>query len=65
MREALEEIFNIKITDEDLFKKALTHPSFTKENNLNSLDKTKVRQLLPCYHSIVLTERTTELLNKR
>lgn len=38
MREALEEIFNIKITDEDLFKKALTHPSFTKENNLNSLD---------------------------
>ena len=34
-------------------------------DNLNSLDKTKVRQLLPCYHSIVLTERTTELLNKR
>ena len=38
MREALEEIFKIKITDEDLFQKALTHPSFTKENNLNSLD---------------------------
>ena len=34
-------------------------------DNLNSLDKTKVRQILPCYHSIVLTERTTELLNKR
>lgn len=38
MRKALEEIFNIEITDESLFKKALTHPSFTKENNLNSLD---------------------------
>lgn len=38
MREALEKIFQIKITDEALFKKALTHPSFTKEHNLNYLD---------------------------
>ena len=36
MRNALEDIFKIKITDESLFTKALTHPSFTKENNINS-----------------------------
>lgn len=38
MRNALENIFKIKIKDETLFKKALTHPSFTKENNLPDLD---------------------------
>ena len=38
MREALEKIFKIKITDETLYKKALTHPSFTKENNINFLN---------------------------
>lgn len=38
MQEKLEKIFKIKITDESLFKKALTHPSFTKENNINSLE---------------------------
>lgn len=38
MQKALEEIFRIKITDESLFKKALTHPSFTKENNISSLE---------------------------
>lgn len=38
MRNALEDIFKIKITDESLFTKALTHPSFTKENNINSLE---------------------------
>lgn len=30
----LENIFNIKIDNNDLFKCALTHPSYTKENNL-------------------------------
>ncbi len=30
----LENIFNIKIDNYDLFKCALTHPSYTKENNL-------------------------------
>lgn len=38
MFKTLEEIFNIKITDEALFEKALTHPSFTKENNISSLN---------------------------
>lgn len=38
MCKALENIFNIQITDETLFKKALTHPSFTKENNISSLE---------------------------
>ena len=38
MCKKLEDIFNIKITDGTLFKKALTHPSFTKENNINSLE---------------------------
>lgn len=33
----LEEIFRIKITDERLFEKALTHGSFTKENEITSL----------------------------
>lgn len=38
MFKTLEKIFNIEITDETLFKKALTHPSFTKENNISSLE---------------------------
>ena len=38
MQKELEEIFNIKITDETLYKKALTHPSYTQENNLDFLD---------------------------
>lgn len=38
MHNQLEQIFNIKITDESLFTKALTHPSFTKENNIDSLE---------------------------
>lgn len=33
----LENVFGIQITDEKLFKKALTHPSFTKEKGINSL----------------------------
>ena len=32
-------------------------------DNLHSLNKTKVKQLLPLYQSKVLTERVTELLN--
>lgn len=31
---ALEKIYGIKISKQDLFKRALTHPSFTKENEL-------------------------------
>lgn len=38
MQKELENIFKIKITDESLFQKALTHPSFTKENNISSLE---------------------------
>ena len=30
----LEEIFGIKIDNPDFFKKALTHPSYTKEQDL-------------------------------
>lgn len=33
--EKLEEIYGIKIDNPDFFKRALTHPSFTKENNLD------------------------------
>ena len=33
----LEKVFGIEITDEELFKKAVTHSSYTKENSLNSL----------------------------
>lgn len=36
--ERLEKIFGIKINDNALFKKALTHPSFTKEQELSFLD---------------------------
>lgn len=35
---ALAEIFDIEIEDEALFKKALTHPSFTRDNELSSLE---------------------------
>lgn len=34
----LEQVFNIKIKDETLFKRALTHPSYTKEQELSFLD---------------------------
>ena len=34
-------------------------------DNLHPLNKTKVKQLLPLYQSKVLTERVTELLNKK
>lgn len=33
----LEKVFGIEITDEELFTKALTHSSYTKENSLSSL----------------------------
>lgn len=36
--ERLEKIFGIKLSDNELFKKALTHSSYTKENNLNFTD---------------------------
>lgn len=32
---SVSEIFNIPIENEELFKQAVTHPSFTKENNLS------------------------------
>ena len=32
---SVSEIFNIPIENEELFTQALTHPSFTKENNLS------------------------------
>lgn len=34
----LEKIFKIKISQSAIFKKALTHSSYTRENELNSLD---------------------------
>jgi len=34
----LEKIFNIKISDKELFTKALTHSSYTNENNISCLD---------------------------
>ena len=34
-------------------------------DNLHPLNKTKVKQLLPLYQSKVLTERVTEMLNKK
>lgn len=34
----LEKIFNIKISDEKLFKKALTHSSYTNEDNYERLE---------------------------
>lgn len=33
----LEKIFGIKIQNQDLFEKALTHSSYTKENNIDSI----------------------------
>ena len=33
----LEKIFSIEILDEELFNKALTHSSYTKENSMDSL----------------------------
>ena len=34
----LENIFDIKIKDKELFKKALTHTSYTQEQNLSTID---------------------------
>lgn len=34
----LEKIFGIKIQNQNLFEKALTHSSYTKENNINSIE---------------------------
>lgn len=34
----LEDIFNIKIDNPEYFRRALTHPSYTKENNLSYLE---------------------------
>lgn len=34
----LEKIFGIKIQNQKLFEKALTHSSYTKENNINSIE---------------------------
>ncbi len=34
----LEKVFGIKIKDKELFKRALTHPSFSQENELTALD---------------------------
>ena len=36
--EKLEEVFKIKINDEELFRRALTHPSYTKEQDKSFLD---------------------------
>ena len=62
MFKTLEEIFKIKITDENLYKKALTHPSFTKENNISSLEN---YERLEFFGDSVLKLAVSEKLVKR
>lgn len=62
MFKTLEEIFKIKIADENLYKKALTHPSFTKENNISSLEN---YERLEFFGDSVLKLAVSEKLVKR
>ena len=61
MRE-LEEIYGIKIDNSELFKKALTHPSYTKENNLPSTDNYARLEFLG---DAVLKLVTSQLLSQK
>lgn len=62
MKKSLEEIFKIEIEDESLFKKALTHPSFTKENNISSLEN---YERLEFFGDSVLKLAVSEMLIKK
>ena len=58
----LEKVFNIEITDEELFKKALTHSSYTKENSLSSLLN---YERLEFFGDAVLKLAVSEILMKK
>ncbi|MBR1942475.1 ribonuclease III [bacterium] len=62
MQKALENIFKIEITDVSLFKKALTHPSFTKENNISSFEN---YERLEFFGDSVLKLAVSEILIKK
>lgn len=55
----LEEIYGIKIDNSDFFKRALTHPSYTKENDL---DYTENYERLEFLGDAVLKLVTSEIL---
>jgi ribonuclease-3 len=61
MRE-LEKIFDIKINDEGLFKKALTHSSYTNENKISCLDNYERLEFLG---DAVLKLAISEILYKK
>lgn len=58
----LEEIFGIKIDNPDFFKKALTHPSFTKEQDLPYVDNYERLEFLG---DAVLKLATSDILYKK
>ena len=58
----LEKVFGIEITDEELFKKAVTHSSYTKENSLNSLLN---YERLEFFGDAVLKLAVSEILMKK
>ena len=62
MQKELENIFKIEITDVSLFNKALTHPSFTKENNISSFEN---YERLEFFGDSVLKLAVSELLIKK
>lgn len=59
---SLEKIFGIKCKNKELFKKALTHSSFTKENELNSVENYERLEFLG---DAVLKLTVSELLYKK
>jgi len=62
VQKELENIFKIEITDVSLFNKALTHPSFTKENNISSFEN---YERLEFFGDSVLKLAVSELLIKK
>lgn len=58
----LEKIFGIKTKDSELFQKALTHSSYTRENNLNSLEN---YERLEFFGDAVLKLFISEILYKK
>lgn len=58
----LEKIFGIKIQNQELFKKALTHSSYTRENELNPLEN---YERLEFFGDAVLKLYISEILYKK
>jgi len=58
----LEKIFGIKTKDKELFQKALTHSSYTRENELNSLEN---YERLEFFGDSVLKLFISEILYKK